>query len=114
MTRPVSSRSIYTDHPLGERQRSTRSEKNAQPGSAANSELGVRATMGQASRSYGKPLAGWKSARGATRTQPGILHLSEQRQGKFKMKVNVGRSLAADRRRKAKTAAPKGQRDRGD
>ena len=34
--------------------------------------------------------------------------------GQFKIEVNVGRSLAADTRRKAKTKAPKGQRDRGD
>jgi uncharacterized protein YaiL (DUF2058 family) len=30
--------------------------------------------------------------------------------GQFKKEVNVGRSLAADRRRKAKTKAAKGQR----
>jgi hypothetical protein len=34
--------------------------------------------------------------------------------GQFKTEVKVGRSLAADRRRKAKSKAPKGQRDRGD
>jgi hypothetical protein len=28
--------------------------------------------------------------------------------------VDVGRSIAADRRQKAKTAAPKGMKDRGD
>jgi hypothetical protein len=35
-------------------------------------------------------------------------------EGHFKKEVNVGRSLAADRRSKSKTAAPKGQGDRGD
>jgi hypothetical protein len=35
-------------------------------------------------------------------------------QGEFKKEVNVGRSLAADRRRHAKTTVPKGQGDRGD
>ena len=35
-------------------------------------------------------------------------------QGEFKKEVNVGRSLAADRRRHAKTKVPKGQGDRGD
>jgi hypothetical protein len=30
---------------------------------------------------------------------------------RFKTEVNVGRSLAADRRRKAKTESPKGARD---
>ena len=35
-------------------------------------------------------------------------------QGQFKESDDVGRSLSADRRRQAKTAAPKGQGDRGD
>src|ERR1700745_3856861 len=36
-------------------------------------------------------------------------------QGQFtESQVNVGRSLAADRRSKSKTVAPKGQGDRGD
>jgi len=35
-------------------------------------------------------------------------------QGEFKKEVNVGRSLAADRRQHAKTNVPKGQGDRGD
>lgn len=36
-------------------------------------------------------------------------------QGQFTdSQVNVGRSLAADRRSKSKTVAPKGQGDRGD
>lgn len=34
--------------------------------------------------------------------------------GRFKEVVDVGRSLAQDRRKQAKTAAPKGQGDRGD
>jgi hypothetical protein len=34
--------------------------------------------------------------------------------GRFKESDDVGRSLAADRRRKARTKAPRGQRDRGD
>ena len=36
------------------------------------------------------------------------------KQGEFKKQVSVGRSLAADRKRKAKTSVPKGQGDRGD
>ena len=35
-------------------------------------------------------------------------------QGQFKESDDVGRSLSSDRRRQAKTAAPKGQGDRGD
>jgi hypothetical protein len=34
--------------------------------------------------------------------------------GQFKEGDDMGRSLAQDRRRKAKTVAPRGQRDRGD
>ena len=35
-------------------------------------------------------------------------------QGRFKSEVNVGRSLAADRRTKSNTVAKRGQGDRGD
>jgi hypothetical protein len=35
-------------------------------------------------------------------------------QGQFKVSTDVGRSLAADRRKHAKTGVPKGQGDRGD
>ena len=35
-------------------------------------------------------------------------------QGRFKESVDVGKSLAADRRQKAKHDAPPGQGDRGD
>ena len=41
-------------------------------------------------------------------------YVRRNKQGQFKKEVNVGRSLAADRRRKSKTKAPKGQGDRGD
>ena len=41
-------------------------------------------------------------------------YVRHNRQGEFKEEVNVGRSLAADRRRSAKTAVKKGQGDRGD
>jgi hypothetical protein len=34
--------------------------------------------------------------------------------GEFSKEVNLGKSLAADRRQKAKTVVPKGQGDRGD
>jgi hypothetical protein len=41
-------------------------------------------------------------------------YVRRNKQGEFKKEVNVGRSLAADRRSKAKTKVPKGQGDRGD
>jgi hypothetical protein len=41
-------------------------------------------------------------------------YVRRTRTGQFKKEVNVGRSLAADQRRKARTKVGKGQGDRGD
>ena len=41
-------------------------------------------------------------------------YVRRDEQGQFKESVDVGRSLAADQRQKAKHEAPKGQGDRGD
>jgi hypothetical protein len=41
-------------------------------------------------------------------------YVRRNKEGEFKKEVNVGRSLAADRRSKAKTTVKKGQGDRGD
>jgi hypothetical protein len=41
-------------------------------------------------------------------------YVRRNKQGEFKKEVDVGRSLAADRRSKAKTTVAKGQGDRGD
>jgi len=41
-------------------------------------------------------------------------YVRRNRRGQFKEEVNVGRSLAADRRRKARTKVKPGQGDRGD
>jgi ATP-dependent DNA ligase len=41
-------------------------------------------------------------------------YVRRNKQGEFKKEVDVERSLAADRRSKAKTKVPKGQGDRGD
>jgi hypothetical protein len=41
-------------------------------------------------------------------------YVRRNKQGEFKKEVSVGRSLAADRKRKAKTKVKKGQGDRGD
>lgn len=41
-------------------------------------------------------------------------YVRRSKTGRFKKEVNVSRSLAADRRRKAKTRVRKGQGDRGD
>jgi hypothetical protein len=41
-------------------------------------------------------------------------YLRRNKAGEFKKEVSVGRSLAADRKRTAKTKVKKGQGDRGD
>jgi hypothetical protein len=41
-------------------------------------------------------------------------YVRRNKKGEFKKEVDVGRSLAADRRRNAKTTVKKGQGDRGD
>ena len=41
-------------------------------------------------------------------------YVRRDEQGRFTESVDVGRSLAADRRKKAKTVAEKGQGDKGD
>jgi hypothetical protein len=41
-------------------------------------------------------------------------YVRRNKKGEFKKEVSVGSSLAADRKRKAKTKVPKGQGDRGD
>ncbi|HEU4837675.1 MAG TPA: hypothetical protein VFS90_24810 [Pyrinomonadaceae bacterium] len=48
------------------------------------------------------------------RHKGGKRYVRRNERGQFKNEVNVGRSLAADKRRKAQTKAPKGQRDRAD
>jgi hypothetical protein len=41
-------------------------------------------------------------------------YVRRDKKGEFKKEVSVGRSLAADRKRKAKSKVAKGQGDRGD
>ena len=41
-------------------------------------------------------------------------YVRRNKKGEFKKEVNVGRSLAADRRRTARSKVKKGQGDRGD
>ncbi len=41
-------------------------------------------------------------------------YVRRNKKGEFKSEVNVGRSLAADRRHQSKTRVAKGQGDRGD
>jgi hypothetical protein len=43
-----------------------------------------------------------------------LRYVRRNKKGEFKKEVSVGRSLAADRKRKAKTKVAKGQGDRGD
>ena len=44
----------------------------------------------------------------------GKRYVRRNKRGQFKKEVSVGRSLAADRRRKSKTRVAKGQGDRGE
>lgn len=41
-------------------------------------------------------------------------YVRRDKEGKFKEVVDVGKSLAADRRKKSKTVSKKGEGDRGD
>ncbi len=41
-------------------------------------------------------------------------YVRRNKEGEFTKQVDIGRSLSADKRRKAKTKVPKGQGDRGD
>lgn len=71
-----------------------------------------------------KKMSGSKTKRGTARkTSKRTLiephkddkrYVRRNKKGEFKTEVNVGRSLAADRRTKSKTKAGKGQGDRGD
>jgi hypothetical protein len=71
-----------------------------------------------------KKSSGSKTARGTARkTSKRTLlephkgdrrYVRRNKQGEFKKEVNVGRSLAADRRRKSSKKVPKGQGDRGE
>jgi hypothetical protein len=54
------------------------------------------------------------SKRGLIAPRGSKRYVRRDSQGQFKKEVGVGRSLAADRRRHAKTKLPKGQGDRGD
>lgn len=71
-----------------------------------------------------KKSSGSKTTRGTARktskrtvlepTKGDRRYVRRNKKGEFKKEVNVGRSLAADRRTKSKTKAKKGQGDRGD
>ena len=41
-------------------------------------------------------------------------YVRRNKEGEFTKQVDIGRSLSADKRRKANTKVPKGQGDRGD
>jgi hypothetical protein len=82
----------------------------------------LRARGGAAAIFYlqgGKNMAGRTKSKTSKRTliaprKRGKRYVRRNPEGKFKKEVKVGRSLAADRRRHAKTTVKKGQGDRGD
>lgn len=61
-------------------------------------------------RSASRKTSGWQRISTGDDTR----YVRRNRRGQFKHSVEVGRSLAADRRSKAKTKVKKGQGDRGD
>jgi hypothetical protein len=54
------------------------------------------------------------SKRETLKSKAGTFYTRRDEQGQFKEHAEKGRSLAADRRAKAKTVAKKGQGDKGD
>jgi len=75
-------------------------------GSAKNKTSGSKTTRGTARKTSKRTLI--EPHKGDKR------YVRRDKLGEFKSEVNVGRSLAADRRRKSKTKVGKGQGDRGD
>ena len=66
-------------------------------------------------RWYGNSTQRQNIKRTAIEPRPGDRrYVRRNKKGLFKTEVNIGRSLAADRRRTAKTKVSKGQGDRGD
>lgn len=59
-------------------------------------------------------MATRKAARELIDTGTDKRYVRRDARGRFKESDDVGRSLAQDRQRRAKTKAPKGQGDRGD
>lgn len=75
-------------------------------GSAKRKATGSKTTRGTARKTSKRTLI--EPQKGDKR------YVRRDELGEFKTEVNVGRSLAADRRRKSKTKVGKGQGDRGD
>ena len=85
-------------------------------GRSAKSSAGSKGSSGGSKRSGGGG-SGRKRAsakRELIDTGTDKRYVRRDSQGQFKESDDVGRSLSMDRKRKAKTAAPPGQGDRGD
>jgi hypothetical protein len=70
-------------------------------------------------KNHGKKMATKKKSKTSKRTviepkKGDRRYVRRNKKGEFKKEVKVGKSLAADRKRKAKTKVEKGQGDRGD
>ena len=84
--------------------------KSSSRKSGAKKATGRKATSAKKSTSAGKT-----SKRTVIEPREGDRrYVRRNKKGEFKKEVNVGRSLAADRRRKSKTRVPKGEGDRGE
>lgn len=98
----------------------TRKSSSKKSTSSAGKSSGSRKTTASAK----KTSSGSKTTRGTARktskrtliepTKGDRRYVRRNKKGEFKTQVNVGRSLAADRRAKSKTKVAKGQGDRGD
>ena len=93
--------------------RKTSSKKSGKKSSATNRANGK--TAAKSSKSTKRTSARETSKRTLLEPHKGDRrYVRRNKKGEFKTEVNVGRSLAADRRTKSKTKAGKGQGDRGD
>ena len=84
--------------------------------SSSNKRSGAKKTTGRkTTRAKKRTTASKTSKRTVLEPRKGDRrYVRRNKKGEFKKQVNVGRSLAADRRRKSKTKVPKGQGDRGE
>ena len=88
----------------------------ATPKSSSSKRSGAKKTTSRKTTSAKKRTAARKTSK-RTVIEPrkgDRRYVRRNKKGEFKKEVNVGRSLAADRRRKSKTKVPKGQGDRGE
>lgn len=99
---------------MATRKASSTRKSSARKASSSKAARGKKPTSSRKATSA-KKAAGKTSKRTLIEPRKGDRrYVRRNKKGQFKDEVNVGRSLAADRRRKSKKTVPKGQGDRGD